>query len=380
VTHHVAIGAADIGHANSASDDMLSPVSAWGTEGSAKGEWTHVVNTGPLNGLWHGPDLGEISDASLVSPPLQAGSDPVSFSFRHRFSFENDPGDRYDGGVIEVSTDGGTTWDDITTVATGSVGYVGAIATSGNPLSGRQAYARTSGGYPGFVTQNVDLGTALAGQTFRIRFRAGSDEAVGAPGWDIDELSFTGVTNTPFDTLVADAGCAAPATTPPGTGGGTGGQTPPTGDGSTPTQPTGQQPDVAPEISAVKLAALKFRAAPKGAAFSASPIGSKLSFTLSEAATVTVRAERQTPGRLVGRSCRAVTRSNRKAKKCVRFVQLNGTESVTGKAGSNSFRFTGRWARKALALGAYRLRLTAADAAGHVSAAKTSPTFKIVRR
>ena len=153
--HHLAIGAGRIALASSESDDMLSDVSAWSTEGNPQSAWTQEVSTGPLNGLWHGPDVGGISDASLVSPTLQAGSDPVSFSFRHRFSFESDMGDRYDGGVIEVSTNGGVTWADITTVAAGGVGYTGAIFTSNNPLSGRQAYGGTSGGYPGFVTQNV---------------------------------------------------------------------------------------------------------------------------------------------------------------------------------------------------------------------------------
>jgi hypothetical protein len=265
-------------------------------------------------------------------------------------------------------------------VAAGGVGYTGAIFTGNNPLSGRQAYGGTSGGYPGFVTQNVNLGTSLAGQTFRIRFRAGSDDSVGAPGWDIDEVSFTGLTNTPFDRLVADAGCPPPVTTPTGNAGGSsGGETPPpSGSGSTPEQPSAT--DTVPELSAVKLAALRFRAARSGAAITASPIGTKVSFSLSEAATVTVRVERQTTGRLIGRTCRALTRKNSKAKKCVRFVQLGGTEKIAGKTGSNAFRFTGRWTRKALALGAYRLRLSAADATGHVSAAKTSPAFKIVRR
>jgi large repetitive protein len=44
----------------------------------------------------------------------------------------------------------------------------------------------------------------LAGQTIRIRFRIGTDEAVGDFGWALDNLSFQGITNTPFSTLVAD--------------------------------------------------------------------------------------------------------------------------------------------------------------------------------
>ena len=52
----------------------------------------------------------------------------------------------------------------------------------------------------------LDFGTQLAGMTFRLRFRIGSDQASGAGGWTIDDLALAGITNTPFPTLVADQG------------------------------------------------------------------------------------------------------------------------------------------------------------------------------
>jgi hypothetical protein len=43
-----------------------------------------------------------------------------------------------------------------------------------------------------------------------VRFRIGADESTGAPGWDIDDIAFTGITNTPFTALVPDPGVCTP--------------------------------------------------------------------------------------------------------------------------------------------------------------------------
>jgi len=60
----------------------------------------------------------------------------------------------------------------------------------------------------------VSLGTTFANQAVRIRFRTGSDASGSAFGWEIDNLSFSGITNTPFQILVPDRGlCVAVTTT-----------------------------------------------------------------------------------------------------------------------------------------------------------------------
>ena len=51
----------------------------------------------------------------------------------------------------------------------------------------------------------VDLGTTYPGQTVRIRFRVGADQAAAATGWLVDDIAFTGLTDTPFATQVTDA-------------------------------------------------------------------------------------------------------------------------------------------------------------------------------
>lgn len=131
-------------------------------------------------------------------------------TFSHRFAFEFSGGTYSDGGVVEIATDAGATWQDVSTVAT--VGYNGVLdATAGNPLGGRSAFGNLNASHPAFDTVALDLGTALAGQTFQLRFRIGTDTNSGAAGWELDDLVFTGLVTTPFPVQVVDyAVCATP--------------------------------------------------------------------------------------------------------------------------------------------------------------------------
>ncbi|HSR95971.1 MAG TPA: M36 family metallopeptidase, partial [Kofleriaceae bacterium] len=224
----------------SATDTFDTGGSVWAQSGSAA-IWSHGRKSA-LDGLWTGADANAASDASLTSPSLIAGGGPLTINFDHRFSFEANAANAFDGGVLEYSIDNGATWQDISAIA--SPGYnttlSGTSATSGNPLSGRPAYGRTSAGYPAFATVSLNVGTALAGKAFRLRFRVGSDVDTGAPGWDIDNVVFTGIIGTPFPTLVADPGhCRAIVAPPAGDGNGNNS----TGDGQDPGNDGGRAAD-----------------------------------------------------------------------------------------------------------------------------------------
>ena len=167
--------------------------------------WSHIRETS-VDGYWHGDDLPEPSDVRLSSPPLVASdTEPVVISFAHRYAFEEAQRTQWDGGVVEYSVDDGVTWADVSTLT--DPGYPGTITTeTGNVLAGRPAFSGTSAGYPEFITTRLDLGTALAGMTFRLRFRIGTDAGTGAAGWDVDDVAISGITNTPFASQVADDG------------------------------------------------------------------------------------------------------------------------------------------------------------------------------
>jgi hypothetical protein len=141
------------------------------------------------------PAAGAVGVAWIESPAIAVGNSPFSVTLNHRYSFESD-GTHYDGGVVELSTDGGTTWNPVT----GSPSIYGGVLSDccSNPLQGRQALVAASAGYPAFTTTTLDLGTSYSGQTVRLRFGLAEDEAVGTAGWDIDTVTLSGATNTPF--------------------------------------------------------------------------------------------------------------------------------------------------------------------------------------
>lgn len=175
----------------------------------------HRLELDPLTHDVLGPDAGEPGVTWLESPALFVSSTgSFGFTFSHRHSFESYPDDvdpnKYDGGVIEISSDGGTTWTDI--VAAGGLltpAYNGTLAVydgNYNPLEGRAAYVGENPSWPDFDTVTADLGTSFAGQTVQTRFGVGADNGGGSYGWEIDNVSITGIDNQPFAAVVADPG------------------------------------------------------------------------------------------------------------------------------------------------------------------------------
>lgn len=93
----------------------------------------------------------------------------------------------WDGGVIDVSTNGGGSWTRLTPAG----GYPGTIANSGNACG----IAVGSGAFTGegqltFQSKTVNL-ASYAGQTIRLRWQYGSDGSVNGEGWYVDDLAVT---------------------------------------------------------------------------------------------------------------------------------------------------------------------------------------------
>ena len=215
---------------SSTSDDVESDKPAWATPLTRIPDvWQREGD--PSNHVWHGADIGTPSDESLESPELQVSQDnPFILTFTHRFSFEtgsplpNGPPVGFDGAVLEISTDKGASWHDISDYV--DPGYTDKIFSTTllkdagleeppdpdtNPLAGRLAWLGTSPGYPSFSTLSLNLGKKLAGKSVKIRFRIATDEGTGDAGWDIDNItfgtsSFDSITNKPFSALRDDEG------------------------------------------------------------------------------------------------------------------------------------------------------------------------------
>jgi hypothetical protein len=196
----------DVTLASAASETVEAPLDLlpWVRNATPEAaQWTQT-EIAPLDHRWHGPDFPATSLTALVTPVLNVGPGNFSFSFIHRYGFEFSKSTNWDGGVIEISEDG-VTWTDIGMSA--SPGYNGRLTTSsGNPIGGRRAFV----GERALETVNVSLGTKYSGKTVRIRFLIGTDQATGSFGWEIDNIAFTGITNTPFPSVIADTTTCTP--------------------------------------------------------------------------------------------------------------------------------------------------------------------------
>jgi MYXO-CTERM domain-containing protein len=204
------------------SASMALQTASWSREGD-----------GATGHFWHGDDVGTTSDESLVSPTLAvSATSAFTIAFSHRYEFESGPpapnrADVYfDGGVLELSDDDGATWKDISTYANPSYTrtiFVDNDQAQPNVLAGRKAFGGQSANYPMMAQVSLDLGMKLAGKMVQVRFRIGTDEGTGAAGWDVDDVAFGGITNTPFASLVENATPTCAVVVPPTAGGGGGG-------------------------------------------------------------------------------------------------------------------------------------------------------------
>ena len=95
----------------------------------------------------------------------------------------------YDGGIVQISTNGGASW----TTLTPAGGYPDMISNDGNACS-----TPLSSGSPAFSSEaqftwqqkSVNL-AAYAGQTVKLAWRYGSDIAVNGEGWYVDDIALT---------------------------------------------------------------------------------------------------------------------------------------------------------------------------------------------
>jgi serine protease AprX len=152
------------------------------------------------------PNAAFIDDPAVVSDKRLDSVNVAIFegyitqlTFRHNFNLEAsdvDPNLGFDGGVLEVSTDGGNTFQDI--LAAGGTfemgGYNRTISTDrGSPIAGRQAW---SGNSEGFITSVVNL-LQVGGLDVRLRWRMASDNTGSSEGWRVDTVNVNGCRGDP---------------------------------------------------------------------------------------------------------------------------------------------------------------------------------------
>jgi hypothetical protein len=163
-----------------AANSPVSPVNAWKTENL-------VPDTG-VNSVMARP-TSTASDNWLDSPNISIVSPTAQVSFAHRWNLQSG----FDGGVLEISINGGAFADII--AAGGSFaanGYNGTISgANGSPIAGRQAWTGNPVG--SYATTVVNLPAAASGQSVKLRWRLGSDSAFGGIStvWNVDTILLT---------------------------------------------------------------------------------------------------------------------------------------------------------------------------------------------
>ncbi len=175
---------------------------------SGEGAWTHEVVTGGYVDEWHrssqrnntpggtwswkfgdtgGGNYTDLADGALITEPFELDGES-SLTFWHWIDAENSgsyPVQAYDGGLLEISVDGGA-WTQITPVD----GYTHTVRHGDSQAcpfpEGTPFYSGTYGWRQAEVDLTGTVGTA------QVRFRFGSDGAITQEGWYIDDVQVLG--------------------------------------------------------------------------------------------------------------------------------------------------------------------------------------------
>ena len=173
-----------------------------------------TVNTPFFQSLNPGVNLGAqtmlirnnafISDVAYETDAIEVGyNGNLTVSFWHAYLIESG----FDGGVIEISLNGGE-WQDATNFGQFTNGgynqVLGEIADQ--PLSGRSVFSGRNLA-PDFSTagntESLVFDSVLNGNVVKLRFRMASDSAVSDFGWFIDNVTFSNIDSAVFNQIVA---------------------------------------------------------------------------------------------------------------------------------------------------------------------------------
>jgi len=154
-----------------------SIVNSWRIGGGPVYNGTASMGTSGTSGGY-----GPFEDSWALSPPFAIpGSSNLALFWYQYFNFS--AGGSYDGGLVEISTNGGSTWS----VVNPSPGY------AGNPIGwANAAFGYGTAVYNGYSNGWILTSVALApyaGQTIRVRFHLGSSACGQTAGWYLDEVA-----------------------------------------------------------------------------------------------------------------------------------------------------------------------------------------------
>jgi hypothetical protein len=180
-------------------EDFEGGAPGWTTGGTAS-TWQQSstrANSGDFS--YHAINSSSVSDQRLVSPPidLPTGMNSLNLNFwNYQIIEHRSAGGCWDGAIVEISTNAGATWTQLTST---THPYDGPIQSGwSNPLAGLNGWC---GDPRPWHRPVVDL-DAWAGETVQFRFRLGTDSTVGREGWYVDDVRVQGCVDAPISVTV----------------------------------------------------------------------------------------------------------------------------------------------------------------------------------
>lgn len=146
-----------------------------------------------VTNLWD--DYGNCEAGGVYSPTFDlsacsGSSQTIELKFWHIYRLEGDyDGTWYDGGLVQMSADGGTSWIDVTPTP----GYTGLIEGNyseceGTPeIDGRDAWSGIIGGDT-WAEVTVPIEDTFRTEDFRFAFLFGTDRGETDEGWYLDDV------------------------------------------------------------------------------------------------------------------------------------------------------------------------------------------------
>ncbi len=168
-------------------DDVESNNILWdeSSGGGASTTWETDDDAYQGDNAWFADNKGFVTDQILETKfEIAIESDNAALSFWHKYDTETGS----DGGVVEISTNGGNNWFDVNNYMYQN-GYPGALQEDEtSALSETPAFHGNSNGY---IQTLVNL-AAYENKDIKIRFRFATNEGGGGDGWYIDNIRLYG--------------------------------------------------------------------------------------------------------------------------------------------------------------------------------------------
>jgi hypothetical protein len=172
-------------------DDLEAGEAGWAHSGTGD-SWT-LSSARAHSGVYayHADDPAIASDQRLLPPPIHlpdSNANPTLKFWNYQSMEARTNGGCWDGGLLEISADGGLNWNPVQNSALLSDPYDGALTSSTNPMYPANAWC----GDPQDWLESVVQLDAYAGQEVQMRFRLGSDTSISREGWYIDDIVVQG--------------------------------------------------------------------------------------------------------------------------------------------------------------------------------------------